>query len=176
METRSVKGYSKKAAPFTEDTIQNARWAGLCSGGERPREMLESGDCRNIMERFSKRFSDHLVETVVNTLEMKRKQLLTMKHELIRSECYMKKLEKDYAEMKQRYCDLKNSTTFLSDLKNMKELLEKNKHGKRAKPVYGLTSLPALLLEAEGIMGAETKLHNINKKLEKSIILDSCAK
>ncbi|XP_039606948.1 uncharacterized protein cenpu isoform X2 [Polypterus senegalus] len=156
------------------------------------REMLESGDCRNIMERFSKRFSDHLVETieevkgikdlrrkttkVVNTLEMKRKQLLTMKHELIRSECYMKKLEKDYAEMKQRYCDLKNSTTFLSDLKNMKELLEKNKHGKRAKPVYGLTSLPALLLEAEGIMGAETKLHNINKKLEKSIILDSCAK
>ncbi|XP_041079820.1 centromere protein U isoform X2 [Polyodon spathula] len=150
------------------------------------KETVEPSVCRNAIERLYNKVSDHLLETItqvkectelkkkstkiVNAINKKRRHLIEVKSNLIKREIHLRKVQKEYAELKDRYTDLKSGSTFLDDFKDLQmRYLEHRNNNTGEKEKYGLSSLPSLLLEARGILGAEEQLQNINFKLQQAI-------
>ncbi|XP_058883308.1 myb-like protein V [Acipenser ruthenus] len=150
------------------------------------KETVESSVCRRAIERLYSKVSDHLIETIsevkectelkkkntkiVNSINKKRRCLIEVKSNLIKRETHQRKVQKEYAELKERYADLKSGTAFLDNFKDLQiQYLEHRNNNPGEKETYGLSSLPSLLLEARGVLGAEEQLQNINFKLQQAI-------
>ncbi|XP_069487598.1 centromere protein U isoform X1 [Ambystoma mexicanum] len=104
----------------------------------------------------------------INTdINKKRKHLLAVKQELLVTEPRVKQLEKEYAELEVKQSSLRIATQFLTDLKELQnEYKDYRMKHPTEKEKYGISSLPALLLESRSIVSAEKHLRQINSKLQ----------
>ncbi|KAI1883547.1 hypothetical protein AGOR_G00232710 [Albula goreensis] len=146
-------------------------------------ETIESGPVRRAIDALSKMFEDHLTELITNTKELnslkkenmkvnrtinrKRGRLVEIKNELIMKETQLRRMQKEQKELLERLTDLRKGTTFLYDLRDllMSYRAHRQKHPEEVE-AYGPSSLPALLLEARGVLGTEHQLKNINDSLQ----------
>ncbi|XP_018594079.1 centromere protein U isoform X2 [Scleropages formosus] len=149
-------------------------------------ETVDSQSVKQAINAFSNTFEDRLMELISETKELstlkkqntkidaainrKRARLVEVKNELIKSEVQLKKMEKEHAQLRERLTDIQSSTSFLADLRDLnKEYLAYRERHPGEVEMYGPSSLPALLLEARRVMGAEQQLKIINEKLQQAL-------
>ncbi|XP_070613620.1 centromere protein U [Erythrolamprus reginae] len=150
------------------------------------KEEVEQKKYKNVIDKFHASFKDQfndisadaekLKNTKLKQTEMVRKtnkereHLIKIKGKLFRNESELEKLKKEHSKLKEKISCLKNAVQFLKDLKNLQQI--KNEEEKPQEKIgYGISSLPALLMESRRILGAESHLQNINTKLQKSLEL-----
>ncbi|XP_030623496.1 centromere protein U [Chanos chanos] len=151
------------------------------------KKTVDSDTVNQAIDALSSSFGDQLTETITATKELgnikrknakinrainlKRTKLMEAKNELIKSEAHMRRLQKGRDELEQRLTDLRKAWSFLSHLAKLHRsyLQHCNTHPDE-EPVYGPSCMPALLLEARGMLGAEHQPKTINEKLQQ--ILD----
>ncbi|XP_054057874.1 centromere protein U isoform X2 [Rissa tridactyla] len=150
------------------------------------RERTESNVCRKAINGFCLAFKDQITDLiaeihelknmkkknakVITDIKKKRQRLLQLREELIRAEPQLTQLQREYAELQERKSSLWQATKLLTDLKELQEdCLDYREENPKEKVVYGISSLPALLVESRRILGAEGHFQNINMKLEKAL-------
>nr|XP_033799304.1 centromere protein U isoform X2 [Geotrypetes seraphini] len=100
-------------------------------------------------------------------INKKRQRLIDVKEERIVNELKKHQLLKEYNDLEQKKSSFKNATQFLHDLQELQRTyLSYKEQNQEEKEEYGISSLPALLLEARPILEAEKHLQNINRKLQ----------
>ncbi|XP_063314197.1 centromere protein U [Pelobates fuscus] len=98
---------------------------------------------------------------------MKQKRLISVKYEVIQNESKLKALQKKYSDLQEKHTALKNAKHFLSNLGDLQKRYLKFREKKpNTTETYGISSLPALLLESQTIMNPEKHIRDINSKLE----------
>ncbi|XP_034627277.1 centromere protein U isoform X5 [Trachemys scripta elegans] len=101
------------------------------------KQRVESRICREAIEGFYSGFKDQLTNTITEVQELKdlkrknakvitdinkkRRRLLEVREELIRTGPQLKQLQREYAELQERESSLRNATQFLTDLKEMQQ-------------------------------------------------------
>ncbi|NWT36149.1 CENPU protein, partial [Chroicocephalus maculipennis] len=148
------------------------------------RERTESNVCRKAINGFCLAFKDQITDLVkkhfkdfphyffqvITDIKKKRQQLSQLREELIGAEPQLTQLQREYAELQERKSSLWQATKLLTDLKELQEdCLDYREENPEEKVVYGISSLPALLVESRRILGAEGHFQNINVKLEKAL-------
>ncbi|CAI9551381.1 unnamed protein product [Staurois parvus] len=101
-------------------------------------------------------------------LEIRRKQkrLIEVNDEIMKKQPRLHQLQRDCSELEERQESIKNSRTFLDNLGQLKEDYRTCKAKKPCtKETYGLSSLPALILQAQSTMKAKQHFHNVNTQL-----------
>ncbi|XP_069833845.1 centromere protein U isoform X2 [Dendropsophus ebraccatus] len=153
------------------------------------REGVEKDVCKKALDVFCHDFKEELSTTIsdlqkLNDLKRKnakiksevgrkRRRLLEVRNEVITKLPKLKALQKEYSELKKKQESLKNGRNFLDNLSHLKDNYMKLKTKKNhIKETYGMSSLPALCLEAENIMKAEQHFHIVNSQLQSFINLD----
>ncbi|XP_044220118.1 centromere protein U isoform X2 [Thunnus albacares] len=153
---------------------------------EQYRESVESKAVKQSIDSFSNNVREQLTEKISSHKELrvlkrenakvgslirtKTQRLLDAKHELMRAERQAWLLQKEKAELELRLSDLRRSHSFLRDIRELnRQYLDYRHTHPREKETYGASSLPALLLEARHIQGAEHQLRGINNQLEKRL-------
>lgn len=151
------------------------------------KETVDLDVCKNAIEKMTIHFKEQLTETVTQVLDLKKlqrknrqviaaviqksKELVEMKDEQLKKEPKLKELQAKYAELQEKMTNMKNVTQFLNDLKNLQteymKYLEKNRKEEDVK--YGAASIPAMLLDARGILGAESLLRTVNTRLNNQL-------
>uniref|UniRef100_A0A8D0BSS8 Centromere protein U n=1 Tax=Salvator merianae TaxID=96440 RepID=A0A8D0BSS8_SALMN len=138
---------------------------------------------RKVIDRFYTSFKDQLTNSDTNAEELrktklknmkmmretnkKRQRLIDVQEELIKTEPQLKKLVKEYAGLKKKITSLKNAVQLVTSLKDLQEkYINYRQENPQEKIVYGVSSLPALLVESQRILGAEGHFRTINSKLE----------
>ncbi|XP_042325605.1 centromere protein U [Sceloporus undulatus] len=179
------KGQKKGARRITEiDVILNEfeKVTAKYKGG------VELEICREAIDSFSNGFRDHLINTIADAEELKntklknmkmvretnkkRQRLIEVKEELIRTEPQLKKLEREHAEVKEKISSLRNAMKLVNDLKDLQQkYVNEIKENPQENVEYGISSLPALLVESQRILGAEGHFRNINTKLQQALNL-----
>ncbi|XP_075053126.1 centromere protein U isoform X2 [Mixophyes fleayi] len=97
----------------------------------------------------------------------KRKRLIEVKSEIIQKQPRLKQLQRECSEQEEQQESLKNARAFLANLGQLKEDYMKFKaENPNNKETYGVSSLPALLVQAENILKAEHHFHNVNTRLQ----------
>ncbi|XP_040587707.1 centromere protein U isoform X3 [Mesocricetus auratus] len=105
---------------------------------------------------------------IISNMEKKRQRLIEVQDELLRLEPQLKQLQTKYDDLEERKSSLKNSTNFLSNLKQLyHDYSEVQEKEPKEKEKYDSSSLPALLFKARTILGAENHLKTINYQLGK---------
>ncbi|KAF7238031.1 Centromere protein U [Varanus komodoensis] len=143
--------------------------------------------CRKAIDSFYTGFRNQLTNTATNAEELKktklkntkmiratnkkRQRLIEVKEELIRTEPQLKKLEKEYEELKGKISALENAVQLVTDLKELQQKYGSDRKEKSQKIEYGVSSLPALLVESRRILGAEGHFRNISAKIQQSLDL-----
>ncbi|XP_026522948.1 centromere protein U [Notechis scutatus] len=141
---------------------------------------------KNVIDKFHARLKDQFTDISADTEKLKstklkqtkmvrktnktRQRLIEIKGELFRNEPELKKLKKEHSKLKEKISSLKNAVQFIKDLKSLQQMKDE-KENSQEKLGYGISSLPALLMESQRILGAESHLQNINTKLQKSLEL-----
>ncbi|XP_053113864.1 centromere protein U isoform X2 [Hemicordylus capensis] len=178
------KGLKKVASHVTESDVILDEFEKITT---KYKQGVELKICKKAINSFYIGFRDQLINTVADAEELKntklknvkmvratnkkRQRLLEVKEELIRTEPHLKKLKREYAELKERISCLKNAVRLVTDVNNLQQKYINNKReNPQEKVVYGISSLPALLIESRRIVGAENDFQNINSKLQQ--ILD----
>ncbi|NXW42071.1 CENPU protein, partial [Nyctiprogne leucopyga] len=150
------------------------------------RQSIESNVCRKAISDFCSAFKDQITDLVVEVQELKnlkkknakvltdtkkkRQRLLQLREELIGAESQLIKLQREYAELQERKSSLRQATELFTDLKTLQQdCLDYREENPKEKVVYGISSLPALLVESRRILGAERHFQNINTKLEEAL-------
>ncbi|XP_063046513.1 centromere protein U isoform X2 [Engraulis encrasicolus] len=151
---------------------------------EKYKETVDSIAVQKAIDYMSESFVEQMTEAItaakdlnsvkkknmkLNTaINRKRSSLLDAKYELLKSEAAVHALQKEHGELQQRLTDMTNGMTLLRDLTDLhtKYAAHCDAHPDLP-PTYGPTSLPALLLEARCMMGAEHQLKAVNAKLQK---------
>uniref|UniRef100_A0A663M4L3 Centromere protein U n=1 Tax=Athene cunicularia TaxID=194338 RepID=A0A663M4L3_ATHCN len=143
------------------------------------RQSIESNICRKAINGFCSAFKDQITDLVnfphslfqvITDIKKKRQRLLQLREELIGAEAQLIQLQREYAEVQERKSSLRQATELLIDLKELQqECLHYREENQKEKVVYGTSSLPALLVESQRILGAERHFQNINKKLEEAL-------
>ncbi|NXQ29393.1 CENPU protein, partial [Alaudala cheleensis] len=150
------------------------------------RESIESNICRKAINYFSSAFKDQITDLIAGVQELKnmkkknakavtdikkkRQRLLQVREELIGSEPQLTQLQREYAELQERKSSLKQAIELITDLKELQQdCLDYREENPPKKVVYGTSSLPALLVESQRILGAERHFENINMKLEEAL-------
>ncbi|NXN43220.1 CENPU protein, partial [Rhinoptilus africanus] len=150
------------------------------------RERTESNVCRRAINGFCLAFKDQITDLIAEIQELKnmkkknakvmthikkkRQQLMQLREELIGAEPRLAQLQREYAELQERKTSLRQATELLTDLKELQEdCLDYREENPKEKVVYGISSLPALLVESRRILGAERHFQNINMKLEEAL-------
>uniref|UniRef100_A0A8C8XMP1 Centromere protein U n=1 Tax=Panthera leo TaxID=9689 RepID=A0A8C8XMP1_PANLE len=148
------------------------------------KQKVESKICKEAIKKFHAHMEEELLKMlkdiqtsktlkrkntkIISDIEKKRQRLLELQDELLRLEPQMKQLQIKYVELEERKSSLRNAACFLSNLKQLhrdySDTREKEPH---VKETYDSSSLPALLVQARTLLGAETHLQNINHQLEK---------
>ncbi|XP_010896689.2 centromere protein U [Esox lucius] len=149
-------------------------------------DTLDSNAVKQAINALSSSFEDQLTEIITDSKELKvlktenakmnaainqkRARLLEAKNELIRSEIQLRALQKDQSQLEQRLTDIRKGTTFLKDLSHLhKSYLDHREAHPDQVEEYGPSSLPALLLEARGVLGTEDQLKTVNERLQKAL-------
>ncbi|XP_046878563.1 centromere protein U [Hypomesus transpacificus] len=102
---------------------------------------------------------------VASAINKKRERLLEAKNEAIGKEKEVRGLQREKARLQQRLEDLRKGSGLLSGLANLHR--NYRQHADLDQPLqYGVSSLPALLLEAQRVLGAEEQLRTLNGRLE----------
>ncbi|XP_078534144.1 centromere protein U isoform X2 [Lissotriton helveticus] len=144
---------------------------------------VESDVCLRTVDRFLTSLKKQLTDTIEEVQKLKviqrkntkigaeinkkRKRLLTVNDELIVTRHQLKQLQKEYAQLEEKQSSLKIATQFLTDLEELqKEYMQYRKKAPKEKEEYGVSSLPALLLESRSILSAEKHLQGIGSKLQ----------
>ncbi|XP_061107227.1 centromere protein U [Conger conger] len=150
------------------------------------RETVDSAPVRQAIDAVSDMFEDQLTELITNTKELnslkrenikvngtinkKRARLVEIKSELITKEAQLRSLQKEHGQLQERLTDLRTGTSFLSALRDLhKNYLAHRQRHPAEEEVYGPSSVPALLLEARRVLGAECQLKNINENLQQAL-------
>ncbi|XP_054846682.1 centromere protein U isoform X2 [Eublepharis macularius] len=151
---------------------------------------VEMKICRRAIDSFYVGFRDQAVNTskeaeelrrtklrsskMVGKINKKRLRLFEVKEELIRTEPQLKKLQRECTELREKISSLRNARRLLNNLKDLKQEHVCNQKKKpQEKVVYGVHSLPALLVESRRILGAESHFQNINSKLQQMLDLQN---
>lgn len=146
------------------------------------RESID-GACRKAVDNFFLSYKDQLTATIRNVrmlkdmkrknakarLEIGRKQkrLIEVKDEIIKKQPRLNQLQRECSELEERQKSIENAKTFLDNLGQLQEDYRKCRAKKpRAKETYGLSSLPAFILQAQSTMRAEQHFHNVNAQLQ----------
>ncbi|XP_053887167.1 centromere protein U isoform X1 [Malaclemys terrapin pileata] len=152
------------------------------------KQRVESRICREAIEGFYSGFKDQLTNTITEVQELKdlkrknakvitdinkkRRRLLEVREELIRTGPQLKQLQREYAELQERESSLRNATQFLTDLKEMQQRYRNCREDHpQEKVVYGTSSIPALLMESQLILRAESHFQNISTRLQEVLNL-----
>ncbi|XP_055650395.1 centromere protein U isoform X1 [Falco peregrinus] len=149
--------------PSIESNICKKAINGFCSAfkGQIADLIVEAQQLKDIKKKNAK---------VVKDISKKSQQLLQLREELIRAEPQLIQLKREYAEMQERTSALRQATEFVTGLKELQQdYLEYREENPKEKEIYGLSSLPALLVESRRILGAEGHFQNINRKLEEAL-------
>ncbi|NXG07895.1 CENPU protein, partial [Sakesphorus luctuosus] len=150
------------------------------------RQSIESNICRKAINDFCSAFKDQITDLIagvqelknmkrknakaVTNIKKKRQRLVQIQEELIGAEPQLTKLQKEYADVQERKSSLKQTVELLTDLKELQQdCLDYQEENPKEKVVYGTSSLPALLMESQRILGAERHFQNINMKLEEAL-------
>ncbi|XP_040189984.1 centromere protein U isoform X2 [Rana temporaria] len=146
------------------------------------RESID-GACRKAVDNFFLSYKDQLTAAIRNVrmlkdmkrknakarLEIGRKQkrLIVVKDEIIKKQPRLNQLQRECSELEERQKSIVNAKTFLDNLGQLQEDYRKCRDKKpSAKETYGLSSLPALILQAQSTMRAEQHFHNVNAQLQ----------
>ncbi|XP_062332823.1 centromere protein U [Osmerus eperlanus] len=105
---------------------------------------------------------------VTSAINKKRERLLEAKNEAIRKEKEVRGLQREKARLQQRLEDLRKGSGLLSGLANLHRNYRQHVHLDQPQQ-YGVSSLPALLLEAQQVLGAEEQLRTLNGRLEQAL-------
>ncbi|XP_039396451.1 centromere protein U isoform X2 [Mauremys reevesii] len=152
------------------------------------KQRVESRICREAIEVFYSGFKDQLTNTITEVQELKdlkrknakvitdinkkRRRLLEVREELIRTGPQLKQLQREYAELQERESSLRNTTQFLTDLKEVQQqYINCREDQPQEKVVYGTSSIPALLVESQRILRAESHFQNISTRLQEFLNL-----
>ncbi|XP_043402003.1 centromere protein U isoform X9 [Chelonia mydas] len=152
------------------------------------KQRVKSRICREAIEGFYSGFKDQLTNTITEVQELKdlkrknakvitdinkkRRRLLEVRGELIRTGPQLKQLQREYAELQERESSVRNATQFLTDLKEVQQqYLNYREDNPQEKVVYGTSSIPALLVESQRILRAESHFQNINTRLQEVLNL-----
>ncbi|XP_045840941.1 centromere protein U [Meles meles] len=147
-------------------------------------QKVESKIFKEAIKKFHSNMKEELIKTlkevqmsktlkrknmkIISDIEKKRQRLLELQDELLQLEPQLKQLQVKYDELKERKSSLRNAACFLSNLRQLhqdySDIREKEPH---VKETYDSSSLPALLVKARTLLGAENHLQNINHQLEK---------
>ncbi|XP_041041754.1 centromere protein U [Carcharodon carcharias] len=147
---------------------------------------VESDVCRKVIDRFFTDLKEEVTETIRQVQELKnlerenakvittfnktRKHFLVAQKELTEQEAQLKHLHKEYSELSQKKSDLLLATQLVSGFKQLQtQYIEHRSKNPGEKQTYNISSFPALLVEARGILGAEKQLQIINTKLQQSL-------
>ncbi|XP_039555830.1 centromere protein U isoform X2 [Passer montanus] len=150
------------------------------------RQSIESNTCRKAISDFSSAFKDQITDLIAEVQELKnmkrknakaitnikkkRQQLVQAREELIGAEPQLTQLQKEYAELQERKSSLRQTIELITDLKEIQQdCLDYREENPKEKVVYGTSSLPALLVESQRILGAERHFESINMKLEEAL-------
>ncbi|XP_034860146.1 centromere protein U isoform X2 [Mirounga leonina] len=148
------------------------------------KQKVESKICKEAIKKFHSNMKEELIKMlkevqmsktlkrkntkIISDIEKKRQRLLELQDELLWLEPQLKQLQIKHDELKERKSSLRKAACFLSNLKQLhqdySDIREKEPH---VKETYDSSSLPALLLRARTLLGAENHLQNINHQLEK---------
>ncbi|XP_072857498.2 centromere protein U isoform X1 [Pogona vitticeps] len=179
------KGLKKVASRITESDVILDEFGKITA---KYRQGVESKICRKAIDSFYAGFKDQLIKAItdaeelknaklkntkmIRTTNKKRQRLIEVKEELIRTEPQLKKLERERAELKGKISSLRNAVQLVTDLKDLQQkYANERKENQQEKVVYGVSSLPALLVESQRILGAEGHFRSINAKLEQALDL-----
>ncbi|XP_050801325.1 centromere protein U isoform X1 [Gopherus flavomarginatus] len=152
------------------------------------KQRVESRICREAIAVFYSGFKEQLTNTITEVQELKdlkrknakvitdinkkRRRLLEVREELIRTGPQLKQLQREYAELQERESSLRNATQFLTDLKEMQQqYINCREDHPQEKEVYGTSSIPALLVESQRILRAESHFQNISTRLQEFLNL-----
>ncbi|XP_062281285.1 centromere protein U [Scomber scombrus] len=153
---------------------------------EQYRETVESRAVKESIDSFSNNVKEQLMEKISSHKDLhvlkrenakvasltrtKMQRLLDAKHEMMRAKKQVSLLKKEKAELELRLSDLRRSQSFLCDIRELnRQYLNYRQAHPKEKEKYGASSLPALLVEAKQIQGAERQLRAINNRLEKTL-------
>ncbi|XP_072262233.1 centromere protein U [Pyxicephalus adspersus] len=97
----------------------------------------------------------------------KQKRLIEVKDEIIKKQPRLSQLQRKCTELEARQKSIQNTKTFLDNLGELQEGYRKYRtKNPNINETYGVSSLPALILQAQGTMRAEQHFHNINAQLQ----------
>ncbi|NXO77442.1 CENPU protein, partial [Sitta europaea] len=150
------------------------------------RQSIESNICRKAINDFSSAFKDQITDLIAGVQELKnmkkknakaitnikkkRQQLVQVRDELIGAEPQLTRLQREYAEVQERKSSLRQTVELITNLKELQQdCLDYREENPKEKVVYGTSSLPALLVESQTILGAERHFESINMKLEEAL-------
>ncbi|KAM4809378.1 centromere protein U [Rhinophrynus dorsalis] len=147
------------------------------------RETIDSAACKRKVDTFFDSLKEQLITTIEDSQQLKnlkrknakmqseigrkRKHLIEVRDELIQNGSKLKQLQKEYAELQEKQSSMANAQKFLASLRDLQENYIKYKEGHPdIKETYGISSLPALLLQSEPVLRAERHFQKINTKLQ----------
>ncbi|XP_072904221.1 centromere protein U isoform X2 [Hemitrygon akajei] len=150
------------------------------------KQSVEPFTSRKVVNRFFINLKEQVTETINQVQDLKslqrknakvtssfsktRKHFLIVQKELNEQEVELKRLRKERAELSQKKTDLQHAKQFLSGFKQLKtQYIEHRNKNPSETETYDISSFPALLAEARGILGAEKQLHLINTKIQQSL-------
>ncbi|XP_028932477.1 centromere protein U [Ornithorhynchus anatinus] len=148
------------------------------------KQEVESKICKKAIDSFYADFKEQLTQMVTDAQDLtnlkrrnakvvadinqKRKRLLEVREELIRTQPQLSRLRREHAELSQRKASLARAADFLADLKQLRHrCLDFRERNPAQKETYGPSSLPALLVESRSVLKAENHLQNINRRLKR---------
>ncbi|KFV82203.1 Centromere protein U, partial [Struthio camelus australis] len=150
------------------------------------KQRVDSKICRKAIDGFCSGFKDQITDLITEVQELKntkrknakvitdikkkRQRLLQVREELMGTEPQLKQLQREYAQLQERKSSLRHAAQFLTDLKELQQdCLDYREENPTEKVVYGMSSLPALLVESRRIVAMERHFKNINTRLQEAL-------
>ncbi|XP_077079791.1 uncharacterized protein cenpu isoform X2 [Siphateles boraxobius] len=147
------------------------------------KQTINSEAVKRSIDAVSRSFEEQISEIITATKELKnvkrannkinrdvnqkRTRLVEASYELIKGKTKLSELQKDHDEMELRLRSLREGSSLLTSLQelNMKYLKHRTDHPNEVE-TYGPSCMPAMLMEARGIMGTEHQLKTVNDNLQ----------
>ncbi|XP_075466485.1 centromere protein U isoform X3 [Ascaphus truei] len=147
------------------------------------KQTVDSDVCKKLTDRFFSSFKEQLTESIEDIQKLrnlkrknakihleigkKRKRLIEVNNELIATEPKLKQLRREYSELQEKQSALTKAKEFLINLKELQgNYLKFKAENPESEETYGVSSLPALLLQSQTVLEAEKHFQNINRKLQ----------
>ncbi|KAK9963773.1 hypothetical protein ABG768_006937 [Culter alburnus] len=147
------------------------------------KQTITSDAVKRSIDAVSRSFEEQLSEIITATNELKsvkrennkinrainqkRTRLVEASNELIKGKTKLRNLQKDHDEMELRLKALREGSSLIANLQelNRKYLKHRTAHPEEVE-TYGPSCMPAMLMEARGIMGTEHQLKTVNDHLQ----------